>query len=171
MPSTVASSESRATTQDPSRVYEEGFAAGLIGAATIAVWFFALDIIQGRPLHTPTVLGMAVFHQAGLDRPESVPASLETAALFTWLHVLCFGIVGCSASWLLYRAERNPNLSFGILLLGVFVQFAFLAVGAMFARPLLSDLTLPAIVIGNLLAAGAMAWYFRRRHPGFRLSI
>ena len=52
---------------DRSKTYKEGFVAGLIGAATIAVWFLILDMIQGRPLYTPTVLGTALFRgSAGL---------------------------------------------------------------------------------------------------------
>ena len=43
-----------------SRVYVEGLVAGLIGAATIAVWFFILDLYNGRPFYTPNVLGAAL---------------------------------------------------------------------------------------------------------------
>ena len=32
-----------------SGVYVEGVVAGLIGAATIAIWFFILDLFNGRP--------------------------------------------------------------------------------------------------------------------------
>ena len=35
-------------------VYVEGVIAGIIGASVIALWFFVLDIVQGRPFHTPT---------------------------------------------------------------------------------------------------------------------
>src|SRR3989449_5423278 len=38
---------------------QEGLIAGLVGAATIAVWFLLLDSLSGRPLYTPTVLGTA----------------------------------------------------------------------------------------------------------------
>ncbi len=39
-----------------SKTYEEGMIAGLIAAATIAVWFLLLDVFQGRPFFTPNVL-------------------------------------------------------------------------------------------------------------------
>jgi hypothetical protein len=41
-------------------VYVEGVVAGLIGAATIAIWFFVLDLYNGRPFYTPNVLGAAL---------------------------------------------------------------------------------------------------------------
>lgn len=72
----AAASESPAVGR--SKVYEEGIVAGLIGAATIAIWFLILDTIQGRPLYTPTVLGIALFRGgAALAAPESLPVSFE----------------------------------------------------------------------------------------------
>ncbi len=48
-------------TLDDSRVYLEGIIAGVIGAATIAIWFLILDTIDSRPLYTPSVLGTVLF--------------------------------------------------------------------------------------------------------------
>ncbi len=48
-------------------------------------------------------------------------------------------------------------------------EFGFVVVSMVSAASLLQALTLPAVLIGNLLAAGAMAAYFWRRHPA--LSI
>src|ERR671931_209519 len=63
-----------------SSLYEEGIVAGLLGAATIAVWFLILDAIQGRPLYTPTVLGTALFRSGeGLASPKSLAVSFEIA--------------------------------------------------------------------------------------------
>lgn len=41
------------------QVLREGVIAGLLGAAVVALWFLAIDSIQGEPLRTPKVLGMA----------------------------------------------------------------------------------------------------------------
>src|SRR5260370_34011477 len=43
------------------QVLREGFIAGLIGAAAGALWFLVVDLIAGRPLFTPAMLGSAVF--------------------------------------------------------------------------------------------------------------
>ena len=37
---------------------------GLIGAAVVALWFFAIDAIQGEPLRTPQLLGTALLRQS-----------------------------------------------------------------------------------------------------------
>ena len=43
------------------QVLHEGFIAGLIGAAAVALWFLVVDVIAGRPFFTPAMLGSAVF--------------------------------------------------------------------------------------------------------------
>ena len=151
---------------ETSNIYKEGIVAGLLGAVTIAIWFFILDAIQGRPLYTPTVLGTALFRaRAGLTAPESLPATFELVLWFTWVHVLVFVVLGGAAAVLLRLAERDPNFGFGILLFLVVFMFGFIGVSLVFAEEVLHALAWPAILIGNLLAAGAMAWYFWRRHP------
>jgi len=151
-------------------IYEEGLVAGLLGAATIAVWFLILDAVAGRPFHTPTILGTAIFRGGqGLASPGGVPVSFEMVLLYTWVHALVFCVIGGIAARLLAVAERQPNAGFGILLLFVVFEFGFLAVTLLFAEPVLQALTWPAILVGNLLAALAMGAYFWRRHPGLRV--
>ena len=147
-------------------VYAEGILAGVVGAATIALWFLALDGVKGRPFYTPTVLGTALFRGgAGLATPEMLPVDFEMVLSFTWVHVLAFLIIGLGASRLLGLAERNPSFGFGIVLLFVVFEFGFLLACMLFAEPALRALTWPEVLVGNLLAAAAMAAVFRRRHP------
>jgi hypothetical protein len=140
--------------------------AGLIGAATIALWFLILDTIAGRPLYTPSVLGTALFRGgAGLEDPKTLPISLEMVLMFTWVHVLHFLVIGGVAAQLLAIAERNANVGFGIVLLFVVFEFGFVAACMLFAEPVLRALAWPAVLVGNLLAAAAMAVTLWRRHP------
>jgi hypothetical protein len=159
-------SQTHVQVPDVSRVYIEGIAAGLIGAATIAIWFLLLDALNGRPLHTPTVLGTALFRQsAGLDAPGNLDVSFEMVLMYTWVHALVFCMIGGVASKLIALAERDSNLGFGILLFFVFFEFGFIVVALVFAEPVLHTLAWPAILLGNLLAAGMMGAYFWRHHP------
>jgi len=156
----------KATAGQTERIYQEGLVAGLLGAAVIAVWFLILDTTAGRPLHTPTILGTAIFRGGqGLSAPESVPVSLEMVVLYTWVHALVFCVIGGIAARLLAVAERQPNVGFGILLVFVVFEFGFVVVTWFFAQPVLQALTWPAVLGGNLLAALAMGAYFWRRHP------
>ena len=155
---------------DTSRVYTEGIVAGLIGAGVIAVWFLVIDTMQGRPLHTPSVLGTALFKGVGAIEGGKVPVSGELVIVFTWVHVLVFILLGGVAAHLLALADTRPNLGFGIVLLFVIFEFGFIAVSMAFAEEVLRALAWPAILIGNLLAAAAMGAYFWRRHPHLTIA-
>ena len=149
-----------------SRVSREGVIAGTIGAATIALWFLILDLIQGRPLYTPTVLGTVLFTgKESLPATGGVPISVDVVVQFTFVHWLVFAAVGGLAAWLLGFAERNANLGFGILLLFVLLECGFLAGAMVFARPILQALAWPAVLLGNVLATLTMGSYFWRQHP------
>jgi len=144
----------------------EGIVAGLIGAATIAVWFLLLDALNGRPLHTPTVLGTALFrHGTGLDAPDRLSTSAEMVLMYTWVHALVFCVIGVVASKLIVLVERNPEIGFGSFLFFCFFQFGFIIAAFIFAEPVLYILAWPNILGGNLLASGTMVAYFWRRHP------
>ena len=147
-------------------VYTEGLLAGVAGAATVALWFLALDTIAGRPFFTPSVLGTALVRGgAEIAAPETLPVDMEMVVNFTWMHVLAFVIIGLAASKLLQHAERDPNVGFGILLLFVVFEFGFIAVFSNVAEEVLNVISWPSILVGNLLAAGAMGLIFWRRHP------
>jgi len=153
-----------------SEVFRQGIVAGAIGAATVALWFFAIDVIAGRPLYTPTVLGTALFHHgAGLDSPQSIQPAFETVVVFTWVHFLIFAVIGGAVSYLVSVAEKRPRLGFGIVLLFVLFEYGFLAVNMIFAQDVLQALSWPGVLAGNVLAAVTMGIYLWRKHPNLRI--
>jgi hypothetical protein len=161
--------EAPRTPHDVTRLYQEGLIAGLVGAATVALWFLIIDLIQGRPLYTPTVLGAALFSRgAGLPSPDT-GADLGMVLMFTWVHGLAFVVVGGVVARLLAVAERQPSAGFGILMLFVLFEFGFIAGAMLFAQPVLRALAWPAILVANLLAAATMGGYFWLRHPNLRV--
>ncbi len=85
--------------------------------------------------------------------------------MYTWVHGMVFCMIGVAASKLIVLAERNSNLGFGILLFLVFFEFGLIAIALVFAQPVLHSPAWPAILVGNLLAAGTMGSYFWRHHP------
>ena len=151
------------------RVYVEGIIAGIIGAAVLAVWFFILDTLHGLPLYTPTILGSALFRSNHAPSEfHDLAVSIEMTIMYTWVHVLVFGVVGVIASRLLAFAEENPNFGFAILLLFVFFEFGFVGAAFLFAEPLLGLIAWHTALMGNLLAAvgmGGYLWYHHRNLP------
>lgn len=157
-------------TSEFSGVYIEGVVAGMIGAATIAIWFFIVDLDNGRPFYTPNVLGAALSLSRTIPDPATAPISMELVVFYTWVHALIFCAIGGLAAKLLSLAERDLHFGFGILLLFVIFEFGFIAAALLIAEPILRALTWPAVLVGNLLAAGAMTVYFWRHHPKLRIA-
>jgi hypothetical protein len=151
-----------------SRTYQQGLVAGVIGAATIAIWFFIIDIFNGRPFYTPSILGTILFRNS-VELPETIPVSFEMVLLYTWVHGMAFCVVGGVVAKLLELAESYLNVGFGILLLFVIFEFGFVGVAFIFAEPVLHALAWPTVLVGNLLAATAMATYFWRHHPNLTI--
>jgi hypothetical protein len=152
------------------RLTAEGVTAGIIGGATIAVWFLILDSLRGHPLYTPTLLGMALFRPGTpIAPPETLPVSVPLVLLFTALHGAIFVGIGEIAALLVRLAEKNANYTFGIVLFLVFFISGFFFVTGVFAAHVLEALSWPAVFVGNLLAVCAMVVYFRRRHPNVKM--
>ena len=167
---TTSLSLSEGYTSDISKLYIEGIVAGIIGAATIAIWVLILDTINGHPLYTPTLLGAALFGRVdSFSSTESIRFSVEMTLMYTWVHGLVLAVIGGIASRFLGLAEQNPNLGFGILLLFVVLEFGFVGAAFVFAEPILHAIAWPVILLGNLLAATAMAGYLWYQHPNLTI--
>jgi hypothetical protein len=169
-PSAHIEEPSYQASRDVTWFYQEGLIAGLIGAATVALWFLLIDLLQGRPLYTPTVLGTALFGRGiGFPSPYAGP-DLGMVLMFTWVHGLAFVVVGGVVARLLAVAERQPSVGFGIVILFVLFEFGFIAAAMLFAAPVLRALAWPAILVANLLAATTMGSYFWLRHPNLKVQ-
>ena len=136
-------------------VLSEGVVAGLIGAAIVALWFLAIDTIQGEPLRTPQLLGTAFLRQ---------PGGLPAVVAYTIVHGVAFVAFGVAASLLVAGAERQPVFVFFLVIL--FTAFEVFSFGAILiaATWVLDEVAGWTIFVGNLLAAGAMLAFFFRRH-------
>ena len=169
---TSASSSPFVTTApiDTTRIYKEGLIAGVLGALTVAVWFLVVDMMHGRPFYTPTVLGTALFGRGVWPATlETLPPSFEMVAMFTWVHVLAFAILGVVVARLIAVTERHPSLGFGFVLLFVILEACFTVAAMIVAEPVLRALTWPAILAANFLAAAVMVGYFWLRHPTLQM--
>jgi hypothetical protein len=137
--------------------------AGVIGATAVALWFLIVDTLQGRPLHTPEVLGGALFSLLGPPFGES---DLLRIVGYTLFHYGVFVALGALVIFLVHRSRREPSILAGLLILFVIFEVGFYFFSAFLAEPeLLGDLGWYQIGIANLFAAGSMGVYVWRRHP------
>jgi hypothetical protein len=164
----VESTSSAQPATTPERLSYEGVVAGTLGAVTVALWFFVIDLFQGRPLHTPMVLASALLYGEANTALEGSLA-LRLTVGFTFIHWLAFTALGGFAAWMLGVAERNANLGFGVLLLFAFMEVGFLAVVAIFTQSVFQALSWQMVLVGNLLATAVMGLYFWRRHAHMKM--
>src|SRR5687767_9080125 len=145
-------------------VVREGVVAGFLGATAVAVWFFVVDLIGGRPLFTPNMLGegfLSVFGQS----PE--PAAVNIIA-YTIFHYAVFTLVGTIAVILVHAGERTPSVLAGSMILFVAIELGFYGMVALLQETVLGNLAWYQILAGNLLAAILMGTYLWRSHPAMR---
>lgn len=140
----------------------EGTIAGVLGATVVAVWFLIVDVVAGHPLHTPEVLGAALFSILGPIGAES--ATVHVVA-YTIVHYLLFVAAGLVVTAVIHTSQREPTVLAGAFVLFIVFELAFYGFVSLLAYTLLRDLAWYNVAIGNLLAAAVMGAYLWRRHP------
>ena len=143
-------------------VIREGVAAGLAGAAVVAVWFLAYDTLKFQPFRTPALLGAAVLE--GLRDPGMVTIRPDLVLGYTVLHVTAFALFGVVAATLIVAAEREPRILLGLFIVFLCFEIVFLGVVSALDEALVGALLWWNIAIGNLLAAVVMLTYFFLGH-------
>lgn len=143
--------------------FYEAFLTGLVGAATVALWFFVVDLVRGTPLRTPGILGSAVF--LGISSPEEAVISLETVGLYSLLHGTVFFLVGVGVTVLVRAADRTPSVLALFIPLTVVLQALFVGGVAIVAQFLLGAIAWWAVLGGNLLASFLMGSLLLYWHP------
>jgi hypothetical protein len=136
-------------------VAREGIVAGVLAAAVVAVWFLAIDSIQGEPLRTPTLLGSAL-----LRRSEPFAAILS----YTIAHGIAFALFGIVGAALIAAAERQPLFVFALVIFFTAFEVFFIGGVLIAAKWVLDELAGWTVFVGNLLATVAMLGYFFANH-------
>lgn len=146
----------------------EGLIAGVLGAASIAIVFFVVDLANGRPVWTPHALGTALF--LGEIAPPDATPSAALIGGFTVIHGWVFVSVALIVAFLVagsrlpgeQRWQRILVLAFPIFVgfSAVFLGFALLR-GPEAARPF----GYSWLFITNAIAALVMAAWLVIRLP------
>lgn len=145
----------------------EGFNAGVIGAAAVAIWFLVIDSLAGQPFYTPAALGAGLFEGRTAADLQGMPESAATLVLaYTVFHGLAFVIAGLIIAAVVSIFDRTPAAMIpGAFFLVVFFEFAYYMYVLAFVEPVLGAVSWPEILVGNLAAVVSMAGFFWRRHP------
>lgn len=146
-----------------------GALTGLVGAGAVALWFLVLDIVQGRPFHTPAALGSLVF--LGASSPADVQVGAAVILAYTVLHVGVFVAVGVLLEWAAERLEHAPGMWLMALLVLITLEGIVLATSASLGDAILGAIGIWAIAVANLLAVAAMGAWLWMRHPRLRHEL
>ncbi len=138
-------------------VMSEGVLAGLVGAAVVALWFFAIDAIHGEMLRTPKLLGSALLRQQ---------TPIVAVLSYTVVHGVAFVLFGIIGAFLIAGAERQPMLIFALVILFTSFEILFFGLILIAASWVMDELAGWTVLVGNLLAAAAMLAFYFRRHRG-----
>lgn len=147
----------------------EGIGTGLIGAAAVAAWFLFVDLVGGRPFHTPAAIGSALF--LGAQSESEVHASLGLLAGYTMVHVAAFVVFGVIMAALAAYLERAGSRILVVSLALIVSEAGALAVLWVSAEWVLGSIGLWAITVANGLAVTAMSWYVWRSHRALPGSL
>ena len=158
------------------RTIRDGIVVGLIGYASVAVFYSAFDFLAARgTLYTVNMLGRAVFR--GLRDPAVLefPVVLDPTAimLYNALHLALALSIGLIVTGLVAIGERSPASRRGVRFLiagGFVVTIAAIGFLTTSLRPVLPWWS---IVVANALAVLLAGLYFVRARPGIwrRLAL
>ena len=151
------------------RTTREGLIAGFIGATSIAIWFLVVDMIEGRPFYTPTVLGIGLLSVFG---PRGDEGAVAQVIAYTIFHYGAFFAIGLIVSYIVHRAEQDDTVLAVALILFVALEVGFYGLVAVLSQSRqLGALAWYQVLAGNLIAAATMGTYVWRKHPELRREL
>jgi len=140
-----------------------GLMTGLLGAAVVALWFFFLDVMAGAPFTTPAALGSALLF--GASNADSATLNLGVVAAYSVVHVIAFAIAGVIFVMMAEGIERSPSFLLLAVMSAIVLDGVIVAALALGAQWVLGALGVWSVLLGNVLAVGAMGWYVWQTHP------
>ncbi len=146
-----------------------GLVAGLAGAAAVALWFLALDLVAGRPFRTPAALGSALL--LGASGPSEIEVNLGVVATYTVVHLAAFWAAGVAFVALAEQLERTPGLVQLVVMGAIVLEGLVVGTMAVGAQWVLGVLGWWTVLVGNALAVLAMGWLVWRWHPALRQKL
>ena len=150
-------------------IAREGLVVGLIGFASVALFYAVFDFLAAREfLFTVNLLGQAVFYSL---RDPSVlqtpfPVDLTAVVLYTILHLVVALGIGLMVAWLVAHLEGPPaqmRLAALVIVAGFFVTILGIGMVSSSIRALLPWWS---VVLANVLAVLSGGAYLIARHRG-----
>ena len=149
-------------------ILRDGLIAGVLGATSVAIWFFFVDLFFGQVLATPFMLGRGLISILGIAPTNK----LLVVAVYTVFHYAAFFGVGLLAAVIIHWSEKVPSVLAGAFIFFVTIEAGFYLMTLILAgSPSYGGLSAVQVATGNLIAAMAMGTYLWRTHPKLKSGL
>ena len=148
-------------------VIVRGIIGGVLAGLVVALWFLVVDVIAGRPFHTPAALAGVL-----LNRPSPQP-TFQLVALYTLLHFGVFALFGVAMAYLGGAFTVLPRLLQGVVF-GLLLQEVVFYSGLLLSHaPNLGVVPWSHVIGANIAAGLVLVGYLHRaeRDPRPLLGI
>lgn len=151
-------------------ILREGTMAGVLGATSVAAWFFLVDLVLRHPFQTPIELGRGFFTLFG--QTTNGNTDLLVVIGYSVFHYAAFIAAGLVVAVVVHWAERQPTVLAGAMLLFVAFEVGFYALSSAFSDiPVFGVLAWYDVAVGNVVASITMGAYMWRAHPGLKAEL
>lgn len=152
------------------RVLTQGLITGVIGYATVALYFAFANVLAGRPmLHTAALLGHRLLGRPVMS--DLVVIEPQAVLVYNGLHLVVFLAVGLIAAWLVAELERYPQLWYFGLFLVVFVFFHITGFVLAFVAPVSDSVSMGSALGVGVAAVVTMGLYLIKANPGLSARV
>jgi hypothetical protein len=141
----------------------DAFFSGGIGGSVVVLYFLVVDVLNGQPLYTPSLMGSVLFEGASAEAVSGV--RLQMVAYYSLVHFASFSALGALLAFLVHEVElhsRHPALV--VLLSFLIIECAFACSAALFLPGVIEHLGALHIAAANLLTAGSIALFLLGSH-------
>jgi hypothetical protein len=122
-----------------------------------------VDLLNGRPLFTPSLIGSVLF--LGATAQDVTTVELSAVFYFSLVHVGAFTLLGGAMSLLVHEVELQSKHPMVVLLvLFAVIETAFFLVAPLGIPGVIAVLGVVPVAVANLLAAATMALFFVLAH-------
>ncbi len=137
--------------------------SGVLGGSAVAAFFLVVDLLDGQPLFTPSLMGSVLF--LGVAAEDVAGLQLGAVAYFSLVHIATFAALGAALSLVVHEVELHARHPVAVLLvLFAIIEVAFFAMAPLALPGVIEELGIVRVGTANLLAAASMALFFVLYH-------
>ncbi|HYT03385.1 MAG TPA: hypothetical protein VEM13_00730 [Gemmatimonadales bacterium] len=133
-----------------------GVVAGMLAGLVVALWFLVVDVVAGRPFHTPAALASALS-----GRDVTTP-TFRLVAAYTVVHFAVFALLGVAMAGAIAALRVSPRLLLGVPFGIVAQELIFYAGLLLSGTPRVAVVPWPHVVAANVLSGFALMAYLHR---------